>query len=109
MLYRTMQPEYKPAAYLSVVKYASYQRLISGFRTGRHDLRVDPARWADGGHLDRTDRLCLVCLIAQRTAMSGHSVWTSCITADFMTLCEPDTCGGFLRECFVCRKQTLSV
>ncbi|DBB08090.1 TPA: hypothetical protein ACH3X3_008289 [Trebouxia sp. C0006] len=32
---------------------------VESHRTGRHDLRVDPARWADGGHLDRTDRLCL--------------------------------------------------
>jgi len=29
--------------------------------------------------------------------------------ADFMTLCEPNACGGFLRECFACRKQILSV
>ena len=34
MLYRTMQPEYKPAEYLSVVKCASNRRLISRFRTG---------------------------------------------------------------------------
>ena len=42
MLYRTMQPECKPAEYLSVVKRASNRRLIS--RTG---LRVDTGRWAD--------------------------------------------------------------
>ena len=29
--------------------------------------------------------------------------------AEFMTLCEPNACGGFLRECFACRKQILSV
>ena len=61
MLYRTMQLEYKPAEYLSVVKCASSRRLISRFRTGCHGLRVDTGRWADGVHLDRTDRLCLVC------------------------------------------------
>ncbi len=34
----------------------------------------------------------------------------SCTIADFMTLCEPNACGGgFLRECFACRKQILSV
>ena len=61
MLYRTMQPEYKPAEYLSVVKCASNRRLISSFRTGCHGLRADTGRWADGVHLDRTGRLCLMC------------------------------------------------
>ena len=32
-----------------------------------------------------------------------------CTIADFMTLCEPNACRGFLRECFACRKQILSV
>ena len=63
MLYRTVQLEYKLAEYLSVVKYASNRRLNSRFepRTGCHGLRVDTGCWADGVHLDRTDRLCLVC------------------------------------------------
>ena len=94
MIYRTTQLaiEYKPAEYLSVVKCVSNRRLMSRFRTGCHGLRVDTGRWADGNHLDRTDRLCLVCiahlpshcivwrtssilcLIAQRTAISGHSI-----------------------------------
>ena len=87
MLYRTMQLEYKPAEYLSVVKCASNRKLMSRFRTGCHSLRVDTGRWADGVHLDRTDRLCLVCkslicvedeqhlcFIAQRTAIPGHSI-----------------------------------
>ena len=39
MLYRTMQPEYKPAEYLSDVKCASNRRPISRFRTGCHGLR----------------------------------------------------------------------
>ena len=56
-----MQPEYRSAEYLSVVKCASNRRPISRFKTGCHGLRVDTGRWADGGHLDRTDRLCLVC------------------------------------------------
>ena len=88
-----MQPEYKSAEYLSVVKCASNRRLISRFRTRCHGLRVDTGRWADGVHLDRTDRLCLVCksldcvedeqhfvFDCQRTATSGHSIWTSCST-----------------------------
>ncbi len=56
-----MQPEYKLAEYLSVVKCASNRRLISRFRIGCHGLRVDTGRWADGVHLDRIDRLCLAC------------------------------------------------
>ena len=44
VLYRTMQPEYKPAECLSVVKCASNRRLISRFKTGCHDLRVDTGR-----------------------------------------------------------------
>jgi len=61
VLYRTMQPEYKYAEYLSVVKCVSNRRLISKFRTGCHGLPVDTGRWADGVHLDNTQRLCLVC------------------------------------------------
>ena len=74
--HRTTQLEYKFAEYLSVVKRVSNRRLISRFRTGCHGLRVDTGRWADGVHLDRTDRLCLVCKlldcveVAQRTAIS---------------------------------------
>jgi hypothetical protein len=58
MLYRTMQLVYQqPAEYLSFVKCVSNKRLISRFRTGCHGLGVDTGRWADGVHLDRTDRL----------------------------------------------------
>jgi len=46
VLYRTMQPEYKYAEYLSVVKCVSNRRLISRFRTGCHGRRVDTGRWA---------------------------------------------------------------
>ena len=125
MLYR-MQPEYKSAEYLSVVKCASNRRLISRFRTGCHGLQVDTGRWADGVHLDRTDRLCLVCQSLDYVEDEQHFVFDCpayshirsqhldllqhcCTIADFMTLCEPNACGGFLRECFACRKQTLSV
>ncbi len=61
MLYRTMQPEYKYAAYLSDVKCLSNRRLISRFRSGCHGLHVDTGRWADGTPLDRACRLCLMC------------------------------------------------
>ncbi len=46
---------------LPLVSETDNRRLISRFRTGCHGLRVDTGRWADGVHLDRTDRLCLVC------------------------------------------------
>ena len=75
MLHRTMQLDYKPAEYLSVVKCASSRRLISRFRTGCHDLRVDTGRWADGGHLDRTDRPCLVCKSLHCVEDEQHSVF----------------------------------
>ncbi len=117
MLYRTMQPECKSAEYqyLSVVKCASNIRLISRFRTECHGLRVDTGRWADGVHLDRTDRLCLVCKSLDYVEDEQHFVFDCpayshirsqhldllqhcCTIADFMTLCEPNACGGFLRE-----------
>ena len=53
MLCRTMQPDYKLAEHLSVVKCASNRRLISRFRTGCHGLRVNTGRCEDGVHLDR--------------------------------------------------------
>jgi len=130
MLYRTMQPEYKSAECLSVIKCASNRRLNSRFRTGCHGLRVDTGRWADGVHLDRTDRLCLVCKSLDCVEDEQHFVFdcpayshicemhqvtafgppaARCTIADFMILCEPNACGGFLRECFAYRKQILSV
>ena len=123
-------PEYNPAEYLSVVKCASNRRLTSRFRTGCHGLRVDTGRWADGVHLDRTDRLldrlCLVCKSLVREEDEQHFVFYCpaysrirsqhlnllqhcCTIAAFLTSCEPNGCGGFLRECFACRKQILSV
>ena len=78
------------------------------------------------GHLAMTGRLCLVCksldcvedeqhfdfdcpaynhIRSQHLDLLQHC----CTIADFMTLCEPNACGGFLRECFVCRKQILFV
>ena len=28
-----------------------------------------------------------------------------CTIADFISLCEPNACGGFLRACFACRER----
>ena len=122
MLYRTMQPEYKAAEHPSVVKCVSSRRLVSSFRTRCHGLRVDTGRWADGVHLDRTDRLCLVCKSLDCVEDEQHFVFDCpayihirsqrldilqhyCTTAHFVSLCEPNSCGGFFRECFACRKQ----
>ena len=124
MSYRTMQLEYKPAEHLSVVKCAFNRRLMSRCRTGCHGLRVDTGRWADGVHLDRTDRLCLVCKSLDCVEDKQHFVFDCpayshirsqhldllqhcCTIADFMTLREPNACDGFLRECFVGSKPCL--
>jgi len=112
--------------YISVVKCVSNRRLISRFRTGCHGLRVNTGRWADGVHLDRTDRLCLVCKSLDCVEDKQHFVFDCpayshirsqhldllqhcCAIADFMSLCEPNACGDFLRKCFACRKQILTV
>ena len=99
-----MQPKYKYAEYLSVVKCASNRRLISKCRTGCHGLRVDTGRWADSVHLNRTDRLCLVCKSLDFVEDEQHFVFVCpthshimsqnldllqhcCTIADFVTLC----------------------
>jgi len=81
-------------------------------------------------HLDRADRLCLVCKSLDYVEDKQHFVFDCpahshirsqhldllqhcCTIADFITLCEPNTSRDFLRECFacmhICRKQILSV
>ena len=76
MLYRAMHPEYKPAENLSVCcQVCIKKRLISRFRTGCHCLRVDSGRWADSVHLDRIDRLCLVCKSSNYVGNEQHFVF----------------------------------
>ena len=72
LLYRTLQPEYQYAHYLSEVKCFSNRRLLSRFRSGCHGLRVDTGRWENNVHLDRKDRLCLVCSSAQQVEDEHH-------------------------------------
>ena len=102
-------------------KPVSHSRLITRFRTGCHGLQVDAGRWADSVPLDRTDRLCRMrksfhCVEDQQhfvfdclgPAYSCSHIRSQhwdllqhcCTIADFMTVCELNTCGGFLRECF---------
>ena len=76
--------------------------------------------------LQKTDRLCLVCKSLDCVEDEQHLIFDCpayshtrsqhvdllqhCGTiADFT--CEPkrNACGGFLRECFACRKQFLTV
>ena len=87
-----------------------------------------PVASLDGVHLDRTDRLCVVCKSLDCVEDEQHFVFDCpaylynhirsqhlnllqhcCTIADFMAFCEPNTCGGFFRECFACSKQILSV
>ena len=47
-------------------------------------------------------------LVAQHTAISSHNIgisWNTVALLQTLRLCEPNACGGFLRECFACRKQ----
>ena len=45
---------------------------MSRFRSGCHGLRVDTGRWEDSVHLDRKDRLCLVCRSSQQVEDEHH-------------------------------------
>ena len=120
VLYRTLQPEYQYAHYLSEVKCFSNRRLLSRFRSGCHGLRVDTGRWEDSVHLDRKDRLCLVCRSAQQVEDEHHFLFDcpmyssirsshaslfqrACSVSDFFASCEPNACGGFIRSCFSLR------
>ncbi len=80
VLYRSFQPEYQYAEYLSTVKCFSNRKLLSRFKCGCHALHVDTGRWAG---TERKDRLCQVChllrlnnissLIVQHTVTSATS------------------------------------
>ena len=45
---------------------------MSRFSSGCHGLRVDIGRWENNVHLDRKDRLCLVCSSAQDVEDEHH-------------------------------------
>lgn len=122
VLYRSLQPECQYAEYLSTVKCISNRRLLSRFRCGCHGLHVDTGRWVG---TERKDRLCQVCHSLQDVEDEQHFIFDclaySHITdrhtylfqqaytvPDFLARCESNVCGGFLRECFLCRKCILS-
>ena len=54
------------------MKCYSNRKLLSRFRAGCHGLRVDTGRWSDNVHLDRQDRLCLVCKSSQHVEDEQH-------------------------------------
>ena len=58
VLYRSLQPEYRHAHYLSVVQSFPNRRLSSRFRCGCHGLHVDTGRFVT---TPRDDRVCEVC------------------------------------------------
>ena len=72
LFYKTLQPEYKYADYLSAVKCYSNRRLtlLSRFRSGCHGLRVDTGRC--GNNVHKKDRLCLVCKSSQHVEDEHH-------------------------------------
>ena len=115
-LFRTLQPEYVYAQYLSEVKCFSNRRLLSRFRSGCYGLRVDTGRWEGNVHLDRKHRLCLVCRSTQDVEDEHHFLFDcpvysslpashvsmfqqTCSVSDFFTRCEAHA-GGFIRSCF---------
>ena len=125
LLYRTLQPEYQYAHYLSEVKCFSNRRLLSRFRSGCHGLRVDTGRWENNVHLDRKDRLCLVCSSAQDVEDEHHFLFDcpayssirashanlfqcACSVSGFFDNCEANACGGFIRNCFSLRSSILT-
>ena len=123
--HRTLHCEYQYAEYLSAVKCYSNRRLLSRFRAGCHGLRVDTGRWSDNVHLDRQDRLCLVCKSSQHvedeqhflfecpvysSVRLRHASWFQDVSSvpDFFVKCDPNACGGFLRSCFSLRSTVLT-
>ena len=122
IVYRTLQPEYRYAEYLSSVRCFPNRRLLSRFRCGCHGLHVDTGRWVD---TKREDRLCQVCHSSRDVEDEQHflfscpaysdvrqkhaSLFQQAFTvSDFFHNSEPNACGGFLRECFSLRKSIVS-
>ena len=86
-LFRTLQPEYVYAQYLSEVKCFSNRRLLSRFRSGCHGLRVDTGRWEGSVHLDRKDGLCLVCRSTQHVEDEHHFLFDCPACEPVMSAC----------------------
>ena len=122
VVYRTLQPEYKYAEYLSSVRCFSNRRLLSRFRCGFHGLHVNTGRWVD---TKREDRLCQVCHSSKDVEDEQHFLFgcpaysdirqkyaslfqQAFSVSDLFTNSEPNACGGLLKECFSRRKSIVS-
>ncbi len=77
-MYRSLQPDYKYAEYLSSVRCFSNRRLLSRFRCGCHGLHVDTGRWAN---TIREDRFCQVCHSSKDVEDEQHF-----LTADYCNM-----------------------
>ena len=90
-----------------------------------HGLRVDTGRWENNVHLDRKDRLCLVCSSAQQVEDEHHFLFDcpayssirashanlfqcACSVSDFFDSCEANASGVFIRNCFSLRSNVLT-
>ena len=86
---------------------------------------VDTGRWENNVHLDRKDRLCLVCSSAQQLEDEHHFLFDcpayssirashanlfqcACSVSDFFDNREANACGGFIRNCFSLRSNVLT-
>ena len=103
----------------SVITCNAYNCLVN------HGLRVDTGRWEDSVHLNRKDRLCLVCRSSQQVEDEHHFLFDcpayssirashaslfqcACSVSDFFDSCEANACGGFIRNCFSLRSNILA-
>ena len=68
LLYMSLIHDYKHADF-------SHRRLLGRFRGGTYGLHVDTGHWGGNLHLDREDRLCLVCKSSQPTEDKHHSLF----------------------------------
>ena len=79
IVYRTSQPEYRYAEYLSSVRCISNRRLLSRFRCGCHGLHVGTGRWVD---TKREDRLCQVCHSSKDVEDEQHFLFSCSAYSD---------------------------
>lgn len=124
VLYRSLQPDYCYANYLSSVNCFYNKKLISRFRCGCHGLHVDTGRFGQGAQkLDREDRVCEVC---HSTAVEdeqhflfdcpAYAHTRDAFPALFQNsypsvglFINTDMLGRYLRQCFLTRGQTLGL
>lgn len=121
-LYRSLQPEYVYARYLSTVQSFPNRRLISRFRCGCHGLHVDAGRFTQ---IPREDRVCEVCnslcvedehrflfdCPAYAHTRGGHAtLFQSLIqtVASVVNTDDPSLLGRYLSQCFDHRQSLLA-